>query len=390
MHASTEEEGRTFQDQVAHFNAAQYEVRVNAVILPAESYDVQVRNAATSGTLPDMLEFDGPFVYEFIDRGLLIPIDKLLTDEARMDLLPRVISQGMYDGRIYAIGTTESVLGIYARRSELTHAGVRLPVSPRDAWSLKEFNEALELLARNDADGAVLDLKADRDRGGLVDAIFPLIQSVGATLVNRDHQVTVQGILNSEKVVRALQYLQDWQHRGFIESDRTDDAFVNGRVALSWGTGADYPKYAAAWGDDLVVLPLPNFGAGSRTTLTSWAWGISTHCKNVRAAMTFLEYLLRSEEVLIIARANGGVPARRAAVEKSAPYSDGGPLHMLVQQLEDDSSVPLKTPRYGRLYDELQKALSRILAGEDVKTTLDTAVTTIDRGSAETVPVHPR
>jgi len=389
MHASTEEEGKTFQDQVAHFNAAQYEVRVNAVILPAKSYDVQVREAAGSGTLPDMLEFDGPFVYEFIDRGLLIPIDKLLTDESRMDLLPSVISQGMYDGRIYAIGTSESALGIYARRSELLHAGVRIPVSPQDAWSPREFNEALERLARADADGAVLDLKLNRDGRWLVDAVLPLIQSVGANLVDRDHQITIQGSLNSEEVVTALQLLQDWKRRGFIEKDSDDDAFVSGRVALSWGTGADYPRYAAAWGDDLVVLPIPNFGSGSRTTTTSWTWGISTHCKNVRGAITFLEYLLRPEEILAISRANGDVPARRAAIAKSNTYSDGGPLHILARQLINNSSPPLKTPRYGSLSDELQKALSRILAGDDVKKTLDAAVAAIDRRSVETVQARP-
>jgi len=389
MHASTEEEGKTFQDQVAHFNAAQYEVRVNAVILPANSYDVQVREAAGSGTLPDMLEFDGPFVYEFIDRGLLIPIDKLLTDEARLDLLPSVISQGMYDGRIYAIGTTESALGIYARRSELLHAGVRIPASPQDAWSPREFNEALERLARADADGAVLDLKLNRDGRWLVDAVMPLIQSVGANLVNRDHQITIQGTLNGEEVVTALQFLQDWKRRGFIEKDRDDDAFVSGRVALSWGTGADYPHYAAAWGDDLVVLPLPNFGSGSRTTPRSWTWGISKHCKNVRGAMTFLEYLLRPEEVLAISRANGDVPARRAAIAKANTYSDGGPLHILAQQLINDSSTPLKTPRYGILSTELQKALSRILAGDDVQRTLDAAATAIDRRSVEQVQARP-
>ena len=117
-------------------------------------------------------------------------------------------------------------LGIYARRSELLHAGVRIPVSPQDAWSRREFNGALERLARADADGAVLDLKLNRDERWLVDAILPLIQSVGVNLVNRDHQITVQGKLNSEEVVTALQLLQDWKRRGFIEKDRDDDAFV--------------------------------------------------------------------------------------------------------------------------------------------------------------------
>jgi len=106
--------------------------------------------------------------------------------------------------------------------------------------------------------------------------------------------------------------------------------------------------------------------------------------------MTFLEYLLRTEEVLAISRANGDVPARRAAILKSDAYSDKGPLHMLAWQLVSDSFSPLKTPRYEILSEELQKALSRILAGDDVKRTLDAAVTAIDRRSVEAAQARPQ
>ena len=105
--------------------------------------------------------------------------------------------------------------------------------------------------------------------------------------------------------------------------------------------------------------------------------------------MTFLEYLLRTEEVLAISGANGDVPARRAAILKSDAYSEKGPLHMLAWQLVSDSSSSLKTPRYEVLSEELEKALSRILAGDDVKGTLDEAVAAIDRRSVETVQARP-
>ena len=53
------------------------EVRVN--FIPEQSYNAQVQAAAIAGELPDLLEFDGPFLYNYVWQGHLRPLDDLLS-----------------------------------------------------------------------------------------------------------------------------------------------------------------------------------------------------------------------------------------------------------------------------------------------------------------------
>ena len=57
------------------------------------------------------------------------------------------------------MGTFDSGLGLYGRRSRLEAAGVRIPQSNQDAWTAQEFNQVLAALAKKDPDQQVLDLK---------------------------------------------------------------------------------------------------------------------------------------------------------------------------------------------------------------------------------------
>ena len=46
---------------------------------------------------------------------------------------------------------------------------------------------------------------------------------------------------------------------GYVDPNIDDAAFTKKRVALSWVGHWVYQDYVLAAGDDLVVLPLPNF-----------------------------------------------------------------------------------------------------------------------------------
>jgi len=132
-------------------------------------------------------------------------------------------------------------------------------------------------------------------------------------------------------------------------------------------------------GDDLLVLPLPDFGKGMRTGQGSWNWGITTSCKQPRAAWRFLEFLLQADEVLAMTRANGAVPATRAAIARSPLYQPGGPLHLYAEQLLGGYSVPRpQTPAYPIISSAFEQAFRDIQNGGDVQAALDRAVAVID------------
>jgi multiple sugar transport system substrate-binding protein len=357
----------------------QFRVRVNVIILPEGSYEGQVREAALAGSLPDILDFNGPFVYDFIQRGRLVPLDKLLTDNSRLDLFPALIEQGMYQGRIYKVSTYDTGLGVYARASRLLEAGVRVPASVDEAWSAEEFRSILQRLAAHDADGAVLDLGLGAKGEWFSYAFLPVIQSAGGDLIDRDSYRTAAGRLNRNEAVEAMTEVQSWIKRGHVDANRDQAAFLQGRVALSWGDHTAFHRYAQAYPGDVVLLPLPDFGRGARTAQGGWGWAITTACMDRRAAMQFLEYLLQTEQVLEMAEAGAGIPATRSAAARAELYRDGGPLHLFVSQLENGPVSRPSLAAYPAISAEFQRTVDEIVRGADVRRSLDAAVQAIDR-----------
>ena len=357
-HAGQEAERKVLQQQVTRFNGSQTDIRLRINFIPEQSYNAQVQAAAVAGELPDVLELDGPFLSNYAWQGHLVSLDGLLSSAIRADLLPSIDKQGRY----------------------LEAAGVRIPTAPDDAWHEDEFEAALAALAARDADGRVLDLKLNYSGEWFTYAFSPLLQSAGGDLIDRNGYRSADGVLNGPGSVRAMRTLQRWLQAGYVDRNVDDNAFVGGRVAISWAGHWEYPRYAEALAADLVLLPLPDLGQGARTGQGSWVWSITRGSVDPDAAMRFIEFLLRPAEVLAMAGSNGAVPATRTAIEHSPLYGPAGPLHLFSRQLLGGYSVPRpRTPAYPVITSAFQQAFHDIHDGGDVQAALDRATRVIDQ-----------
>lgn len=381
-HAGQEAERQTIAAQVERFNQSQDEIEVSLTFIPEGSYNSQVQAAALSNDLPDILEFDGPFVYNYVWQQNLIPIDEMISPEVRDDLLPSIIEQGTYGDRLYSIGTFDSGLGLYGNRQQLEAAGVRIPQGNADAWTVQEFNQVLAALAQQDPnqDGQVLDLKLNYSGEWFTYGFAPIVHSAGGSLLQvTGDSLQADGAINAPEAIAAMQQLQSWLENGYVDPNLDDAAFTSGRVALSWVGHWTYPSYAEALKDDLVLLPLPNFGSGSKTGQGSWNWGITSNCDHPKAAMQFLEFLLQPQEVLAMTNANGAVPATKRAIGQSPLYKEGGPLRLFSAQLLNGKTVPRpRTPGYAVVTAAFQQAFNNIRNGLAVEKALNKAAITID------------
>ncbi len=282
------------------------------------------------------------------------------------------------------MGQFDSGLGLYASRSALEAAGVRVPKGTDDAWTADEFDAALAALAAKDADGAVLDLKLNYEGEWYTYAFSPILWSAGQGLLNRPAFEQSTGTLDAPESVAAMTRLQSWILEGRVDPNVDDAAFVEGRVALSWVGHWEFPRYAEALGDDLLILPLPDFGTGSKTGQGSWNWGLSSACTNAGAAVAFVEYLMGDEPILAMTEGNGAVPGTVTAVEKSARYGKGGSLQIFADQLVEGAAMPRpKTPAYPVVTSAFQEAFHAIRTGGDVGDALKRAAETIDRDIAD-------
>ena len=378
-HAGQEKERKIIANQVKRFNQQSQTAHISLTFIPERDYNAQVQAAAIAGDLPDILEFDGPYVYNYIWQNHLIPLENLLNKTVIDDLLPSIRSQGMHSNHLYSVGVFDSGLGLYGRKDLLQKIGVRLPSSAAEAWTVEEFADILQKLAKNDTDGAVLDLKLNYGGEWFTYGFSPILQSAGADLIDRKTYRS-SGTLNNQEAVTALGHLQSWLKRGFIDPNLDDAAFLSGRVALSWVGHWEYARYYDAHPLNLVVLPLPDFGKGSKTGQGSWNWGVTKNCSHPDEAAIFLTFLLQPAEVLAMCDANSAVPGTKSAVEQSQLYSENGPLRLFAEQLLGGFSVPRpKTPAYPVITTEFQKAFQHIRHDGNVHEALTKATSRIDQ-----------
>ncbi|UCE89452.1 MAG: extracellular solute-binding protein, partial [Pseudomonadota bacterium] len=325
-----------------------------------------------------------PYLASLAWQGYLLPLDELLPGELGDDLLPSILAQGTWQGRLYSVASFDSGLGIYAARDKLVEVSARIPKGPSDAWTAAEFEQILQALAARDADGAVLDLKLNYPDEWLTYGFSPVLQSAGADLVDRSTYRSASGVLNGAKARAAMEQVQGWFAHGFVDPNVDDAAFASGRVALSWVGHWMYGPYREALGENLVVVPLPDFGIGMRTGQGSWSWGVTRACRDPEAASQFLAFLLQRDEVLAMADANGAVPATRSAIAHSTLYGPNGPLHLFARQLLEGYAVPRpRTPAYPVVSAAFAQAFRDIRHGEGVQRALDRATMLIDRDIAD-------
>jgi len=307
-------------------------------------------------------------------------MEDLLPQTLIDDILPSIIDQGTHGDHLYSVGVFDSGLGLYARKDLLEDAGLRIPQSISGAWSVTEFEDILHKLAQNDPDGAVLDIKLNYGGEWFTYGFSPVLQSAGADLIDRNSYQKSTGILNSPEAVEAMKHLQKWIVKGFVDPNLDDAAFSAGRVGLSWVGHWEYGRYTDAHKNNLILLPLPDFGKGSRTGQGSWNWGITSNCAHPEKAAEFITFLMTTPEILSMCEANGAVPGTKDAIRKSSLYGEKGPLHIFAEQLLQGMAVPRpKTPAYPVITNEFQKAFQHIRNNGNVKKVLTEAASHIDQ-----------
>ncbi|WP_367318887.1 sugar ABC transporter substrate-binding protein [Streptomyces sp. HUAS ZL42] len=385
-HQGQKSEDAALQNAVKSFNSSQDKIKVELKLIPGNDYTKTI-TATDASKLPDVMEFDGPTMANFVYNKKLAAIDDYVSVKTMSNATPAAKAQGEIDGKHYGLGMYDSGLGIYGNKKLLDAAGVKYPTGLSDDWTAAEFTAAVQKLAAKDSDRKSLDLQENNgyaNEWGTY-GFAPVVWSAGGSLL-KDGKA--EGALDAPAVVSAMKTFQSW--KTYVDSNTDGNAFAKGRVALSWVGHWMYPTYSEALGDDLVVLPLPDFGNGPKTGQGSWAWGIGAGSKNGKAAGTFLDYLLDDANVTAMTTANGAPPATRTALAKSELYKQGGPLQLYADQLAKpcgDSDItktcvavtrPL-TAGYPTVTAKFSEALNAVYGGADPKSALEKAARAIDQ-----------
>jgi multiple sugar transport system substrate-binding protein len=375
-HETDDTEMKSSAGAVERFNLKQSRYRIVTETLPQGSYQQAVVAAAMTHRLPCVLDLDQPTVPNFAWAGHIQALEGALRPAGAEALIPG--GRSTYKGQLYAVGQFDVALTLFARRSVLAQHGVRLATLEQPYTSM----EFLELLRRLQREGFryPLDLNMQLSGEWLSYAFSPWLQSAGADLIDRKTFKRADGVLNSDAAVAVLDYFRTlFEERLAARKPVDDQSFPSGRAVFHYSGSWSAQAYHRKFGDDLVALPPPAFGAQPRIGAGSWQWAISRSCPEPEGARQFLEHLISPEEIARFADETGLMPTSAAAADASLSYRKGAFGRVFFDAARALAVVRPETPGYPMISSAFERALKEAREGVDSAEALDRAVEAIQQ-----------
>ena len=363
---------------IGDYNASQDKYMVEVQDFPQISYNESVVATALAGNLPDIIDVDGPVMPNWAWSGYMTPLD--IPQDKLDKFLPTTI--GKWNGKVYSVGLWEAACAIYARKSVLDKYGIRIPTLEKP-WDLKEFNAALETLKASGEYKYVLDMGMAWKGEWYPYGFSPFLQSFGGDIVDRSTFTTAEGVLNGPEAVAFGEWWQSLFKKGYVSGTTQDSAdrdtgFIDGKYALQWNGNWAGGLAKEKVGDDLLILPAPNFGNGARIGAGSWQFGVSADSKNKEGATEFIEFMMQDKYMVQFSDVTGNIPATTAAAAASKNYAPGSSFAIFFDYTAAQATLRPPTPAYMSAALTFEKALADIANGADVTTVLDAATDEIN------------
>jgi multiple sugar transport system substrate-binding protein len=363
---------------ITDFNGSQTDWKVSLQEFPQAAYNDSVVAAAVAGNLPDIIDVDGPVMPNWAWAGYMQPLQ--LSEGALDGFLPGAI--GKYNDQVYSVGLWDAAVAMYARKSTLEKFDIRVPTL-EEPWTREEFDGILETLKASGEFDYPLNLGMADQGEWYPYAFAPFLWSFGGDLVDRTTYETAEGALNGDAAVEFGEWWQSLFTNDYVPGTSQDMAshetgFIDGDYALQWNGNWVAVNTLAALGDDVLMLPAPDFGNGPKIGGASWQFGVSATSAHPDGASAFIEFALQPKYLAAFSDGIGLIPATAEAAALTKNYSAGGPLEVFYGLSENQAMLRPVTPGYVFEALEFRKALSDIANGADVVDALDAATDAIN------------
>lgn len=373
-------EDDTYRDMFTKMET-ELNIQINDEYYPKDELDSKIQVAPVVGDAPDMIIADYLQIPSYYEAGMIETLEDRIPAEIKDDLLQSIVDESTYDGHMVSTAQFDAGMALWANKSMLEEAGIRIPASYKDAWDKAEFEDALAKLKANGVEYPIY-IRQNKP-SSLYFTFMPVLASFGGDYVNRDTMLT-EGVLDSEETIAAYSYITWLEEQGYMNGacDYEDAFYGRKESALALLGHWKYTDHVTNLGDDAILVPIPDFGHGVFTCSGSTVWAMTTAATEngtADAVWSVMEAGLQPEYINQITDFNGAIPSRKSILNTKEELKEGGRLYLYREQLEAGISVlrPL-TPAHMTIYSAMESATSDIIGGADAAESLKDASESID------------
>lgn len=374
-----EPEGKVMQRTIDKFNE-QYKGQYTAIIdfIPRSGsgggYEDKVNAALTTNSLPDVLTLDGPNTAAYAKSGVIAPIGEFITDQE--DFLPSILEQGTYDDHLYAIGYSESGVGIYYNEKMLEDAGIDLKELPTvdEPWDWDEFLALCEKL-KETYDGPVVDMGFNDKSEWLMYAFAPFLWSEGGDIVSEDGKQAVD-VFNNEQALTAMMFIQGLIKNEYSTISPSENGFETGKYPLKFSGSWTMQELEENYTDvNYGIMPYPT-SPNSKELVSpsgSWQYAMSATTKKQEAAGKLIDFMVSTEATAEISLGNSVLPPRYSTIEKIEDQVSPQMKVLIEQNTKTGRARPV-VPEYPQITRAFQQTISDVIyfdTKKDIQKLLD-------------------
>lgn len=307
---------------------------------------------AAGGNLPDVMQQDYARIEEWVNNGLLIPLDDYV-DSGLLDfsnVADAALDGGRIDGKLYGVNLGTNSLGFAVDLDAFEKAGVDLP--PAD-WTWADFEQiCLELHDKLGIECSSAPLAHDH----LWKALY---QPTGEWVFSEDGKAL--GYADDQPMIDHLNMLLRLQEAGAIETQEEYDAqggqqrtveqdpLVTGKTAMMMLWSNQLVAMQTAAGPDrhfkMVLIPRLEGGQSANYVKPSMFWSITSQSKHPEEAAMFIDFFTNSGAANEILLAERGVPVSSVVKESLKPLLEPAAVETFdFLALVEENSIPVPPP----------------------------------------------
>ncbi|MFC1744983.1 ABC transporter substrate-binding protein [Candidatus Riflebacteria bacterium] len=267
-------------------------------------------------TYPDISQNFEPLTRMFMQANKIIPLDSFLIEDGELDpfkkdLVPALLANNTYDGKLWSMPFNKSLSVIYYNKEHFRLAGLN-PDKPPATW--KEFKIYAQRLDgfQKKRDAEFYGTGATKRSAWLLES---MIFQQGGKLIDKDKKKT---LFDSKETLDSLLFLHDLRCNGLLRVTKGYDFqsdFVTQKNSMIIASIVSRAFMESKISFNFGVAPLPYFkkpaSVLSGTNLNIFK---RTDKKRMRATWEFLKWFTGSEQTAYWSIHTTYMPVRRSAI----------------------------------------------------------------------------